>query len=542
MAAGSTIREHTEDTRCERIDQFRLMIDNSLDVIIIVECASGRILETNRALERVLGHKKEDLQGKPFSCLFSPDAAQGTDLWQENLRVHGYVFEAQEFARADGSICPMDLTVAMIPWNSGTAALITLRDVTERIEAEMRRRESEEKYRILFNNSPEAISVTQAGGLVDVNPAWLQLHGFDRKAEVVGKPITDFIHPDDRCILDRRRRTPPDQLEKGYEIRDLHKDGSAIHVEVYSSRIRLNGKYAILTTVRDISERKDLQKELIQSAKMAAVGTMISGIAHELNNPLAAISGYAHLLSESGELAGQSRQDVERITVQTARCAAIVENLLRFARREKAEKAATDLNEVLQNTVDLRRYEMHVNDVDVIEEYEPDLPRPCVNAHQLQQVFLNIINNAFDAITERKGEGKILVRTRREDAAVLVEIEDDGGGIENMDRIFEPFFTTKDVGKGTGLGLSVAYGIVEAHGGSIHVENTQEGAQFTIRLPIPGAEGGAQLKEGLEKESSMGKKVLVIDDEEGVCETICHRAAPAGGERSGCARLTRRTR
>ncbi|MEW6356625.1 MAG: PAS domain S-box protein [Planctomycetota bacterium] len=529
MATCDTIQRHAHEARCEPDDRFRLMIDRSLDVIVIVDCGSGKVVETNRAMQRVLGYEKEDILGRPFSFLFSRSSDHKSDSWRRNLRVHGYVFEAQEFARADGSICHMDLTATMIPWNGGVAALITLRDVTERLQAEEKRRESEEKYRTLFHDSPEAISITQKGKLTDVNPVWLQLHGFERREEVLGRSIMDFIHPDDRCILTRRRETPPDQLERGYEIRDLRKDGTAVHVEVYSSRIQIHGEDAILTTVRDISERKTLQKELIQSAKMAAVGTMISGIAHELNNPLAAISGYAHLLSESDDLPEQARQDVGRITVQTARCAAIVENLLRFARREKAEKAATDLNEVLQNTVDLRRYEMRVNDVEVIEEYEPHLESVHVNAHQLQQVFLNIISNAFDAIKERKGRGKIIVRTHRNASAVVVQIEDDGGGIQHLDRIFEPFFTTKDVGKGTGLGLSVAYGIVKEHGGAIQAENTAEGAIFTIRLPMGGSavKGKSQTDSETKDLPTAGKKILVVDDEEDVCEAVRRILSPA---------------
>jgi signal transduction histidine kinase len=225
--------------------------------------------------------------------------------------------------------------------------------------------------------------------------------------------------------------------------------------------------------------------QLVQSEKLAALGELVAGVAHELNNPLTSVIGYAQLL-ESGELGPEEAQRAVGIVLQEAdRARRIVQNLLTFARRRTHERNPVDINAAIEQTVALRRYELERSGVEFVLQLAPDLPKIYGDLFQLQQVFLNVINNAAQAMPE--GRGRLEIRTTHRDGRVVIEIADTGTGIppEYLHRIFDPFFTTKDVGQGTGLGLSISYGIVRDHGGEIYAENRPEGgARFTIELPV----------------------------------------------------------
>lgn len=224
--------------------------------------------------------------------------------------------------------------------------------------------------------------------------------------------------------------------------------------------------------------------QLVQSEKLAALGELVAGVAHELNNPLTSVIGYAQLL-ESGELGPEEAQRAIRIVLQEAdRARRIVQNLLTFARQRTYERGPVDINTALEQTVALRRYELERVGVEFALDLSPDLPPIEGDLFQLQQVFLNLINNAAQAMAGNRG--RIEIRTGLRDGHVVIEVADTGPGIppEHLHRIFDPFFTTKEVGQGTGLGLSISYGIVREHGGEIYAENRPEGgARFTIKLP-----------------------------------------------------------
>ena len=231
------------------------------------------------------------------------------------------------------------------------------------------------------------------------------------------------------------------------------------------------------------------QEQLLQSEKMAAVGQLISGVAHELNNPLTAILGYGQLLASGHFLSAQGAEYVEKIHKQAQRTHRIVHNLLSFARQHKPERLPVQLNRILEDTLALREYDIHANNVVVHREFADDLPLISADAHQLQQVFLNILNNAVDAVLETKCAGELWLRTAHDVRAnrLVVECIDNGRGVKDLPKVFDPFYTTKPVGKGTGLGLSICYGIVTEHGGEILVRNVPpRGACFTIQLPITG--------------------------------------------------------
>jgi two-component system NtrC family sensor kinase len=251
----------------------------------------------------------------------------------------------------------------------------------------------------------------------------------------------------------------------------------------------VNSLVAVMTDITDVAM---LQAKLMHTEKMAAVGQLVSGVAHEVNNPLTAIMGFADLLIDTPELSNQAKDDLRLIVHEAQRTREIVRNLLSFARQTPPQKQAVDLHEVLRRTISLRTYDLSNEGVELIENFDPTLPNVTGDAHQLQQVFLNILNNAFDAVRETGNRGRITVATCLLNDCVEISFSDTGTGIANPERIFDPFYTTKEVGKGTGLGLSICYGIVREHGGEIVCFNNQNasGATFSIRLPLLNARRG----------------------------------------------------
>ncbi len=269
------------------------------------------------------------------------------------------------------------------------------------------------------------------------------------------------------------------------------KDGSAIpmHIAVH----QLDGGALQVHVLRDLTPEMRLREQLLQSEKMSAVGQLVSGVAHDLNNPLTTIVGYAQLLGDRNEDPG-FRHGLEVISSEAERASRIVRNLLAFARKQEPEKRYLGLNGIIAKTLDLKIHNLHVNRVEVVTDFEPELPKTLLDYHQMQQVVLNLLTNAAQAICQEKGEGHIRIATRSGGLGIQVLVEDDGPGIpqENLGRVFDPFFTTKPAEVGTGLGLSICHGIIGEHGGTIRVENRPEGgARFVIELPIHAAEGAA---------------------------------------------------
>ncbi|HTR46928.1 MAG TPA: ATP-binding protein [Verrucomicrobiae bacterium] len=245
-------------------------------------------------------------------------------------------------------------------------------------------------------------------------------------------------------------------------------------------------KSLLLEKTREAYETlRRTQEQLLQSEKMAAVGQLISGVAHELNNPLTAILGYSQLLKSDGYVQTRGLDYLEKLYKQAQRTHHIVQNLLSFARQHKPQRAPVQLNQILEETLVLREYDLKLNSIVVHRQFDADLPATAGDFHQLEQVFLNILNNAVDAIHERGKPGEIWISTSMAGDRLRVEFTDSGPGVSHPHRIFDPFYTTKPVGKGTGLGLSICYGIVKEHGGEIQVRNSPpRGATFTITLPL----------------------------------------------------------
>ncbi len=294
-------------------------------------------------------------------------------------------------------------------------------------------------------------------------------------------------------------------------------EDSQRHVSATATTIA--GEGSVVIVLRDATEEHLMQERLLQSEKMASVGQLVSGVAHELNNPLTGVTGFAQLLLNRN-LDEQTRRDVETIYSEAERAAKIVQNLLSFARRRKAQKGLVNLNTLLERVLELRSYDLHVKNIDLDLDLDPHLPLTMSDPDQIQQVFFNVITNAEHAMLSAHGKGKLKIRTRAEKGYVLLSFTDDGVGIpaENLRRVFDPFFTTKEGGQGTGLGLTISYGIIDEHGGRIRVEGRpNRGATFIVELPI--VEGPELPTPECEPElpsAEISRRILVVDDEESI--------------------------
>ncbi|MBV8206346.1 MAG: PAS domain S-box protein [Acidobacteria bacterium] len=283
------------------------------------------------------------------------------------------------------------------------------------------------------------------------------------------------------------------------------------------------------------------QEQLLQSEKMSAVGQLVSGVAHELNNPLTAILGYSQLL-EAEPMNERGRDFLYKIFRQAQRTHRIVQNLLSFSRQRQPHKEKVDVRKVLEETLLLREYDLRVNNIQVEREFDSHLPVVIADSHQLEQVFLNIINNAVDAILETGKSGVLRVNCFAQEGSVVAEFQDSGRGLRDSKRIFDPFYTTKEIGKGTGLGLSICYGIVKEHGGQITACNHPSGgAVFQVRLPVaqvseeqaPRTAAGWQ-RQARADASLANCRILIVDDEEPVLEFEREALAGVGAEVTAC--------
>ncbi len=341
-------------------------------------------------------------------------------------------------------------------------------------------------------------------------------------------------------LLDRLRAAG---MVSDHLLRLYRQDGSMAWIEV-SARAEASGTGLLVEAiVRDVGERRrlddesrDIQTELLQAEKMAALGHTISGVAHELNNPLATILSWAERLSERPP-DERTRRGLAIILGEAERSARIVRNLLTFARKRQSTRGMVDLNQVVRETLALRAYGQRVSNITLIEALAAGLPPVFADGHQVKQVLLNLIINAEQAMLSTHGRGTLVVRTWHDDdrGTLFLEVNDDGPGVpaEVQPRIFDPFFTTKEVGTGTGLGLSVAYALVKEHGGRIWLRSDGErGASFFVELPVtvraadPAPSAAAASAVSLE--AFRGARVLVVEDEPALAVAVAEALGDAG--------------
>jgi two-component system NtrC family sensor kinase len=409
---------------------------------------------------------------------------------------------------------------------------------------------SEERYRDLFANAYDLIfTLDQQLRIRSMNKIGSALTGY-AEGELRNRPLREI------CIAETWEQAEHEfaALLMGREIQPFElqlrrHDDERVFLEV-SARLVQSGTRTreIHCIARNLTERRRLEEQLVHAEKLSAIGQLVAGVAHELNNPLTSVSGYTQLLMRDPGLNDEMREDLKQINTQAERAARIVQNLLVFAREHKPERLLINLNEVVRSTLNLRAYQLRVDNIAVSLDLDPNLPMTVADPFQIQQVILNLLNNAHQAMTERGNHGKLTLRTaistlepadpglpldalgnRRIDggasqpAALLLSISDTGVGIpaRALNKIFDPFYTTKPVGQGTGLGLSICYGIIQEHGGRIWAES-EVGVGTTVSVELPllqeyhDDDDGLSSTDAGEPESQQSCRILVVDDEEPV--------------------------
>jgi|GEM_PF-900079 len=319
------------------------------------------------------------------------------------------------------------------------------------------------------------------------------------------------------------------------EIGELAKSFNQMTLKLQKSRQEL--EQTNLQLEQMVQERtrelEEAQNQLVQAEKMSVVGQLVSGVAHELNNPLAGVLGYSQLLLRM-DLSEEVRRGLDKIESEAERCRRIVQNLLIFARKNKPQKRPVDLNSMLESVLELKAYQFKVDGVRVVRDLQKNLPRTMADASQLQQVLMNIVHNAQQAMGEQKGSAVLTVKTRYQEGRIRLEISDTGPGIapENLTRIFDPFFTTKEVGQGTGLGLSICYGIIQEHRGRIWAESRLgAGSTFNLEIPVQGEDRipveekpvlhrAPPPPEPVPESAGDTARILVVDDEPSILDIL----------------------
>ena len=501
---------------------------------VVVTGTDRRILTVNRAAAELFGRPLEDLPGTAVNELVI--AEEGPHVEERERRARGGEEQRYEtkIIRLDGverdvavSTTPLELDGELV----GTVAM--LRDITDQKRAHDTLARSEARYRNLVESASDAIVTFDASGrFTTVNHAGELLSGY-RREELIGQWFAPML-PDDELpkVLGHFQKALAGETGQ-YETTFYRKDREIRTISVTYSTPQRDEE--VLCLIRDVTDQKMLQEQLIQSEKMSAIGQLVSGVAHELNNPLAGISAFAQLLLTEKRFPPDQRTAAEMIYAEARRASRIVQNLLTFARQHKPERTSTSLNQVLDDALELRGYELRVRGIEVVRDYDEDLPETMADAHQLQQVFLNLITNAEQAMEKRQGNTqRLLVSTRRAGNVIRIEVEDSGPGIPPnlLERIFNPFFTTKPTGSGTGLGLSISLGIVREHEGKIWAENAPTGgAHFTIELPLVASQESEQFA-GTPTSAAAGERlrILVVDDEASVRVALQRYFASRGHE------------
>jgi len=507
---------------------------------VYLASADDRITEVNPALAKMLGFEKEgDITNLEISSLF----ANAADREEERGKLSELGFlGAREVAlkhREEGREVVAMHTAAVIRDPAGNFVRYqgTLVDVTEQREMERRLHREQEFARRLMDSFPDlVVALDREARYTFASPQIYDALGY-RPEDLIGKRVGGRSDPHDRtAMLELFDNLISKRLSDGQiEYRTQHKNGEwrvfrASARPLHDETGRITG---VIASARDITEQQILQQQLIQSERLAAMGQMIAGVAHELNNPLTAILGVTELLRDQTTDEAARRQ-LDLAHLQARRAAHIVESLLVFSRPATPRSTLLHLPDLLQRTLQLHEHSLRVNNIHVDLVARPDLPTVLGDSNQLTQVFLNLIVNAEQAIREIREKGTLRIRLGVVGERVLITFQDDGVGIrrETLPRIFDPFFTTKRPGRGTGLGLSICMAIIREHNGDISAQPLSDGGSvFTVSLPVctqsvafvePAPVPAASRVESRAPSAAMqgGKRILVVDDEQSILELV----------------------
>jgi PAS domain S-box-containing protein len=570
-AEGGVVFVRTDITEQKRVqttlrdnEAFKsAMVNASLDPIITTN-DRGEILEFNQAAERTFLYQRQDVLGRSAVDVLVPPPMRGA-------RDHGIVslshapeqgllgrrLEA-EAMRADGSTFTAELAVADSVLQGQRVFTAYLRDISDRQRMERALRDSEQRFRSIAEAHPVPVVIVRIadGIVVYASPSARGLFGIN---DYLGVRAVDFYAD----AADRGRIMA--MVEKNGSVESVETllrraDGTTFAAALTSRRLQWEGEQAIVTGVVDLTEAKKAAAEiarqreaLAHSEKLTALGSLLAGVAHELNNPLSVVVGQAAMLQElcgDASLSGRA----EKIRRAAERCARIVKTFLAMARRRPPEVSAIDLNAVIEASIDLVAYSFRTTDVTVDLDLGVSLPRIMADADQINQVITNLMVNAQQALVDRPVPRHLAISTRvdQEREEVVLTVADNGPGVpaELRQRIFEPFFTTKPTGVGTGVGLSMCQGVVESHGGRIaHHDTPGGGATFVVTFPARRAAAvESPVPEAASPRKTRSGVILVVDDEPEMAQMLAeilqrvgHKVETAGDGQEALDRLSRRT-
>ena len=513
-------RKRAEEALRESEEQHRQVLDNYPDGVDLQ--IDGRITYANPMICQLTGYSLSDVLGEAPEKFVVPEER---GLVRDRVRklLAGASGRPVEYhlLKKDGDIVPVELTSQVIQYSGKPALLNVLRDITQRKQTEEALQESEELYRTLVDNSVLGLGIYTPGeSIIFGNQRLSQIVGYTKEEyESPEFNIMDlFLAEDQKLIADNIRKRLAGEDIPPYEVRLITKDQTVKWVEIHNVFVRYRGRGAMQVQLLDVTERKRAEQRVQEAARLASIGELAAGVAHEINNPLTSVLGFSQLLMAE-DLPPEVRADLQKIHSGARRATKIVQSLLSFATKREYREQYLDVTQVLERALEIKSYDLSTSNIGLTSELSPDLPRTRADEHQLIQVIVNLLTNAEQATRASNGRGQVLVRATSSDTKINISISDNGPGIppEHLSRIFEPFFTTKEVGEGTGLGLSICYGIIREHDGNLWAESIPgEGATFHIELPIvsPDGRGEAEpIDQRPQQIAGTTKHVLVVDDE-----------------------------
>jgi PAS domain S-box-containing protein len=535
-------KREAEQALRESEERYRDLYDNAPVMYHTID-TKGIVLECNQTEVDMLGYSKEEIIGKP---IYAFESKEYQDLAPHALREgmeKGHVVEERRFVKKDGTIIDAALEGMAIYDDSGQAVgfRATLTDITHFKRVEEALRESEEKYKILVENSLTGVQIHQDGKFVFVNDRFAEMHGYKHE-ELIGKDHLSLFHPDHRELVEQRasQRLKGEAVPQCYEAQKLRKDGEVIWCEIMVTRIQYRGRPAIMGNTIDISERKraeeerkKLEAQLQRAQKMEAIGTLAGGVAHDLNNILAGLVSYPELLLLEIPEDSPLRKPILTIQKSGEKAATIVQDLLTLARRGVSAMEVVNLNHIISEYLKSPEHERLISfhaGVHVKTNLEKDLLNILGSPAHLSKTIMNLVSNAAEAMPDG---GEIYISTENryidqpiraydhveEGDYVALRVSDTGVGISKKDRerIFEPFYTKKVMGRsGTGLGMTVVWGAVKDHKGYIDIESAKgKGTTFTLYFPVSRKELPKDKSLlSIEDYMAKGESVLVVDDVE----------------------------
>jgi two-component system NtrC family sensor kinase len=482
------LKDITDRREAER--RYRELFD-SIQEGLFFATPDGRFLDVNDAMVRMLGYqsREELLRADVGPHLYPAPAAR--ERFLDALAERGVLRNYEEtLRRKDGTMLHTLQNITAVRDARGKIAQIRglMLDVTEQKTFQSQLQRERDFNQKILNTTQSMILVLDTAGLISYANRRCFESGY-REDELIGRRLLEWVEVSHRMDFEAALDTTAHgQQVENLELRVRRSDGSMGHFSISLSPMRdeQSAVNSVVVVMTDITDAALLQAKLAHSEKMATIGRLVSGVAHEVNNPLAAILGFTDLLLENPQIPENAREDLQIILHETQRTKDIVQDLLSFARQRPVQRELVQVNSVLWQTIKLRSYDFASHGVEVCEEFDEKLAPALGDTQQLQQVFLNILNNAYDAVQEAQQRGRITIRTQQRGDSIEVAVTDNGTGIADPERIFDPFYTTKQAGKGTGLGLSICYGIVRAHGGEILCWNNgvDAGSTFVVRIPV----------------------------------------------------------